>query len=116
MTESTTRDPRVVAAALAIAATESRPGKVPSDVASAADYHEAIAVVRAIDDLPPAGPSPEAKALKAVEALLDQWQNGALVNRGPYEGVTWIEPVWPLPAGAVEIRKALDDTKAAAGA
>lgn len=115
MTESATRDPRVVAAAKAIAATESRPGKVPSDVASAADYHEAIAVVRAIDELLSV-PSPEAKALKAVEALLDQWQNGALVNRGPYEGITWIEPVWPLPAGAVEIRKALEAAKAAASA
>lgn len=44
------RDPRVVAAAKAIAATESRPDKTSTEVVSAADYHEAVAVVAAIDE------------------------------------------------------------------
>jgi hypothetical protein len=58
----------------------------------------------------------EAKALKAIAEVLDQWEHGALVNHGPYEGVGWIPPVWPLPSGVAEIRKALDEAKAATGA
>ena len=50
MTEAFTRNPRVVAAAHAIAATESRSGKTSSAVPSAADYHEAVVVVRALDE------------------------------------------------------------------
>lgn len=55
----------------------------------------------------PVRPSLEAKALAAVASVLDRWQNGALINKGAYEGITWIEPLSPLPPGADEIREAL---------
>lgn len=75
MTETTTRDPRVVAAAHAIAATESRPGKVPTEVASAADYHEAIAVIRAIDELTFSAEG-IARAEQAYKDLILDWGRG----------------------------------------
>ncbi|QOT19572.1 hypothetical protein [Paenarthrobacter sp. YJN-5] len=55
----------------------------------------------------PAQPSLEAKALAAVASVLERWQNGALINKGAYEGITWVEPLSPLPPGADEIREAL---------
>lgn len=48
-----------------------------------------------------------AEAIKTIASILDQWQNGALVNRGGYTGIVWVEPLWPLPPRAEEIREAL---------
>lgn len=55
----------------------------------------------------PSQPSREEKALSAVASVLDRWENGALINKGPYEGITWVEPLSPLPPGAEDIRRAL---------
>lgn len=55
----------------------------------------------------PVRPSPEAKALAAVASVLARWQNGALINKGAYEGITWVEPLSSLPPGAEKIREAL---------
>ncbi|MET4143852.1 hypothetical protein [Arthrobacter sp. UYCo732] len=48
-----------------------------------------------------------AAAVKTIASVLDQWENGALVNRGGYTGIVWVEPLWPLPPRAEEIRAAL---------
>lgn len=69
------RDARVVAAAQAIAATESRPGKSPTTVVSAADYHEAIAVVRAVDEVM-FSPESIARAEQAHRDLISAWGRG----------------------------------------
>lgn len=58
----------------------------------------------------------EAEALRAVATVLDRWENGALVNKGDYEGIVWMEPLWPLPAGADEIQAALRKYRDGAGA
>lgn len=63
--------------------------------------------------------TPESKAIKAIAEVLDQWQNGALVNKGGHDGIVWVEPLWPLPRGAEKIREALgvlQPKTAAAGA
>jgi hypothetical protein len=51
--------------------------------------------------------APEDSALAAIRAVVDRWENGALVNRGAYEGTVWIEPLPSLPPGLDEIREAL---------
>lgn len=54
-----------------------------------------------------AGIAPESAALTAIRTVVDRWDNGALVNRGAYEGTVWIEPLSSLPPGIDEIRDAL---------
>lgn len=54
-----------------------------------------------------AGIAPETAALTAIRTVVDRWDNGALVNRGAYEGTVWIEPLSSLPPGIDEIRDAL---------
>lgn len=217
-TETFVRDPRVVAAANAIAGVDSgrRHVKAPTAVASAADYHEAVVAVKAVDKVEASGlaavltlhapvrrykacftdtvtyptaerallqnrrdplrgyesvvlagvddvpfvevckecsrvenafeqhgygypdnhddeqdgtelsanasawpcptyqavnasgrPTPGSLALKAIGEVVDRWVSGGFVDRGAYEGIVWIEPLWPLPSGLDEIREAL---------
>lgn len=53
-------------------------------------------------------PVPEGSALAAIQAVVDRWENGALVNHGSYEGTVYIEPLETLPPGLDEIREALN--------
>ncbi|ACL42215.1 hypothetical protein Achl_4264 (plasmid) [Pseudarthrobacter chlorophenolicus A6] len=62
------------------------------------------------------GGSAESIAIKTIAGVLDQWQNGALVNRGGHNGIVWIEPLWPLPSGAEKIREALAVLQSTPGA
>lgn len=76
MTEPFVRDPRVVAAAKAIAATDSgRPAKTPSEQPSAADYHEAVAVMKSVDEVM-FSPESIARAEQAHRDLISAWGRG----------------------------------------
>lgn len=55
----------------------------------------------------PAATTARTEAIKTIASVLDQWENGALVNKGGYDGIVWVEPLWPLPKRAEEIRAAL---------
>lgn len=72
--ETFVRDPRVVAAAKAIATTDSgrRHTKTPSALASAADYHEAIVVMKAVDEIM-FSPESIARAEQAYKDLIAAW-------------------------------------------
>lgn len=70
-------DPRVVAAAKAIATTDSgrRHAKTHSTLASAADYHEAIVVMKAVDEIM-FSPESIARAEQAHKDLISAWGRG----------------------------------------
>lgn len=55
-----------------------------------------------------AGTTPEASALSVIREVVDRWENGALIDRGLYEGTVFVEPLPSLPPGLDEIREALN--------
>lgn len=55
-----------------------------------------------------AGPAPELSALRTIHEVVDRWENGALIDRGLYEGTVFVEPLPSLPPGLDEIREALN--------
>lgn len=55
-----------------------------------------------------AGPTPEVSALRTIHEVLERWENGALIDRGLYEGTVFVEPLPSLPPGLDEIREALN--------
>lgn len=69
------RDPRIEAAARAIAVTDSRTVRTSPPVISAADYHDAIAAVRAADEVM-FSPESIARAEQAHSDLIAAWGRG----------------------------------------